>query len=742
VKVRDLLTKLLLIVLPSAFLTACTSNAVNVPGISGAAQLTIYRDDWGVPHIYADQEAYGYFGLGYAQAEDQLINLLGGVYWVEGRQAELEGQALLASDIEQRRWRHAVEGRTGVQKLKPELLKNYQHFVAGVKWYMDAHPEKVPAWAPKLSVESLVAVNRGILWSAYASVLGPAECADPKVELISSIRSTNREKFTGASNGWVLGPVRTATGATLLLADPHTGLQNPAYYEYHLDAGDLKSSGFALGPMLWQAHNRHVSWAMTTGNPDMWDCYSVDVDPNDPNRYLYDGKWQRMLEVEEVFNVRGAEAEKRVFQYTMHNGVLSPVVARSGDKAYVVSVSQMHDTGLLDNEIHAMNHAGSVHELRTALSTLGMFPQNIIAGDDSGNIYYLRAGKTPIRPSGYNWKRAVPGNHSTTAWRGYYALEDMIEIMNPQQNYLQNNNVAPDVMFESDNVRASSYAKELYNDQPGRITTRGLRSIEVLSQATQFTLEDSMQHAFDEKWITVDYWLQALRYGVRTYPGVLSDKSVGVQNFIEELLGFDGYARAESSTALKFYYWREALQPLFLEQRFEHLSLFPWPEAQLTAPFVAELILGAERAMNNISRDFSGSEKNLGDVFRIGRGSDSWPVGGESITAEEVPNCLAALSPLCERTMRAYASTPLNETGQRRAIRGSQAMRLVLFTDPIQSFSLHAHGQSDNPDSLHYGDQSRLASERRFKPTYFDRDALEGHIESTLVINIDIHTAQ
>src|SRR5690606_31051562 len=131
-------------------------------------------------------------------------------------------------------------------------------------------------------------------------------------------------------------------------------------------------------------------------------------------------------------------------EYTRHNGVLSPVVARQGPIAYAVSMSQMHDAGLFDEEIYRMNRARSLSELRDALGTLGQLPQNLMAIDEQGHGYYLRAGKTPRRPAGYDWSAPVPGNTSTTAWSGFHPLHEMIEVMNPSQGYMQNNNVSPD----------------------------------------------------------------------------------------------------------------------------------------------------------------------------------------------------------------------------------------------------------------------------------------------------------
>ena len=699
-------------------------------------KVTIYRDDWGVPHIYADQEESAFYGLGYAQAEDQLIRLLGGIFLARGRLSELEGESRLSLDIELRRWRHSQEGLEGLSRLDSRVRNNYEQYVAGVKRFMADHPDQVPAWAPEFDVSDLVALNRAIFWLGYASVLGPAEC-QAGAELQANIEAFSSTAPRGASNGWVLAPARTTGGSTILMADPHVEMQNPVYYEYRLHAGEFESAGFALGPLLWQAHNRHVSWAMTTGNPDLWDCYEVEVDPENPGRFLFDGEWQEMLRFEETFQVRGGDPVTKTFEYTRHNGVLSPVVARSQNRAWVVSTSQMHDAGLLDNEIDRMNRAGTVFELQQAMTSLGMFPQNIIAGDSSGNIWYLRAGKTPVRPQGYDWTGPVPGNSSETAWQGFYALEDMVQLLNPPQGFIQNNNVSPDRMFASGNLGAPDYPAGLFNDTPGRVTTRGLRSIEILSVADKLTITDAWEHAFDETWITARYWLAALRYAVEQYPQWMDEHAGEAGDLVRRLLDFNGVAAADSAAALNFYYWRAGMSEVLGRPGFEHLQTLPWSDSDFNPDFADAILQQAESAAAAMVEKLGSTDVAMGAVFRVGRGERSWPLGGETIDASGIPMCVADLSPLCERTMRAFASGPADDNGERRAYRGSNSMRLVEFSDPVQSWSLHVHGQSDDPSSAHYDDQAKLLSEHKFKPTYFNRDELDMHIESMTILKLN-----
>jgi acyl-homoserine lactone acylase PvdQ len=250
----------------ATLLAACSVQDLQAePG-----RVTVYRDTWGVPHIYGDTEESGYYGLGYAQAEDGLQRVLGATFWVQGRSAELLGDAALPNDIEFRRWRHYEEAKQGFARLSPQLQKNYRAFVAGVERYMADHADQVPKWAPPLTPETLVAVSRAGFWSFYNAQLGAEECTKAGAKLALGLDARHPPPLAvTASNGWFVRPSRTRNGETILLADPHVGMNDGSYYEYRLQGGDFMSAGFAVGALLWQAQNRHVAWALTTGNPDI-----------------------------------------------------------------------------------------------------------------------------------------------------------------------------------------------------------------------------------------------------------------------------------------------------------------------------------------------------------------------------------------------------------------------------------------------------------------------------------------
>ncbi len=78
-----------------------------------SAEINVYRDTWGVPHIYAPSVEKGLFAMGWAQAQDRpdelLLNMLRGM----GELSSVKGIAALNSDKVSLMWNCAREKSTG-----------------------------------------------------------------------------------------------------------------------------------------------------------------------------------------------------------------------------------------------------------------------------------------------------------------------------------------------------------------------------------------------------------------------------------------------------------------------------------------------------------------------------------------------------------------------------------------------------------------------------------------------------
>ena len=266
------------------------------------------------------------------------------------------------------------------------------------------------------------------------------------------------------SNEWLVARSRTAYNAPIALIDPHlTWYGAFRFYEVRLYGGEIEFSGMCIVgmPLPAMGHNKHCSIAMTTGGPDTSDVYEEEINPANPRQYRYDGKWLDMTVQSEIIKVKDQDGvqEKQVdILYTKHG----PVVARKDGKAYVFCISYAEEV-LLADQTYKMVTARNLAEMKQALSMLQLMMQNLMIGTVDGDIYYVRNGRVPIRPDGYDCKRPMPGNTSKTEWLGIHRFEELVQIQNPPQGYMQNCNVSPQFLMKNCQLKPSPERPYLFN---------------------------------------------------------------------------------------------------------------------------------------------------------------------------------------------------------------------------------------------------------------------------------------
>jgi penicillin amidase len=186
----------------------------------------------------------------------------------------------------------------------------------------------------------------------------------------------------------------------------------------------------------------------------------------------------------------------------------------------------------------------------------------------------------------------------------------------------------------------------------------------------------------------------------------------------DRLAHFEGFAKRESVAALDYLYWRRAIAENAEANRgLVSLALQDSvPPSQYDA-----LLLGAiSRAATLLRDDRLSPDASFGDVFRVGRGSVSLPLGG------------------FVGTMRAMVYGPPDGGGLRFVYSGQRQPMVVVMSNPIQSFTSLNFGESNDPSSTHYADQSILMSEKRLKPTWFVAAELSGHIEKVITLSTQL----
>ena len=139
-----------------------------------------------------------------------------------GKSASVFGADSVAADLRAMQWMHLEQARIGFARLEPQLQKDYECFVAGIRRYMRDHPSEVPAWAPQLEPALPVAALDAALWGVN-DVGGVEDCERVGISVLSqnNPKSDGAGGLSKASNQWVVMPWRTAGGYVIHLSLIH-----------------------------------------------------------------------------------------------------------------------------------------------------------------------------------------------------------------------------------------------------------------------------------------------------------------------------------------------------------------------------------------------------------------------------------------------------------------------------------------------------------------------------------------
>ncbi|HEX6383362.1 MAG TPA: penicillin acylase family protein [Anaerolineae bacterium] len=116
------------------------AGTVAVPGLQD--EVHVYRDEWGIPHIYAQNEHDLFFAQGYVHAQDRFWQMEFWRHIGQGRVSEIAGEAALDSDkfIRTMGWnRMGQQTLTYVEEEAPEYMAILEAYSAGVNAYIEAN---------------------------------------------------------------------------------------------------------------------------------------------------------------------------------------------------------------------------------------------------------------------------------------------------------------------------------------------------------------------------------------------------------------------------------------------------------------------------------------------------------------------------------------------------------------------------------------------------------------------------
>lgn len=252
------------------------------------------------------------------------------------------------------------------------------------------------------------------------------------------------------SNAWAVDGSKTATGYPMLAGDPHLGLSIPGkWYEVHLNLNEKNLSGATIAgaPAIILGQNDHLAWTFTNVTLDDTDFFAEAINPDNPSQYVLDTLAGEPLYEEftiqrEVIKIKDEDDTTFSRRLTKHGPVISDVVP---DQHLVDDrVITMQWTGYeLTNEstvLESMGWATSLEEFEQAVEKFRVPAQNVIYADRYGNIAQFTAANVPIRTA--NPVLVREGWQPEQDWQGYIPYENLPRTVNPNQGWVANANNA------------------------------------------------------------------------------------------------------------------------------------------------------------------------------------------------------------------------------------------------------------------------------------------------------------
>jgi len=429
----------------------------------------------------------------------------------------------------------------------------------------------------------------------------------------------------------------------------------------------------------------------------------LEIDPANPLRYRYDDEWREITTETVRIPVKGQPDAVRTIE-RCHYG---PILKREGNRAYAMACPYIEENDVI-TQFFRMMTARNLKEFDAAMSMNQLMEQNVMYADVDGNIRYIRTGRVPIRPAGYDPSKPLPGNTSKSEWLGIHPMKDLVQYPNPETGYMQNCNIGPDMMAKNLPLDFSKFPTYVHDTKPGQTNSRGRRAVELLEATPKMTIDQAHAIAMDIHADRCEEWQKSLKEAAAGVDMTRPRKGVKPEELrraVEILLAWDGMMDQQSTAASLYRALRETAQKNKLDEK---------STAEARIDSFAEAVAWLQANHGSI-------EVPYGQIHRMRRGEKSWPVsGGDSGAGDQ--------------TLRAISSDLEGKFYYGRA--GQNWVQLVQFKPGnVQSWSVTPYGQSDDPASPHFTDQAeKLFSRGKMKPTWFRKGELDGHVESSRVL--------
>lgn len=483
--------KRILLLIAVIFLLAVIAGGIfllaHKPKLKGEISLSgmetpvhVWFDDYGVPHIYAENTRDGYRAFGYLHAQDRLFQMELMKRVGAGRLAEIFGAPLASTDAffrtigTNRRARYDAER---FDQLPHPVKEATLAYIAGVNEYIqngtlplefkiigiEPEPytvEDLYCIAGYMAYSFALALRTDPVLEYIQSELGQEYLNDLNlaVNISDSISFGEKSDQTSSgfsisglldqlplpvfqgSNSWVLSEEQSGTGKVILSNDTHIKFAAPCvWYEAHLEFPGVSIYGnfMAGAPFALTGHNRARAWGITMFEDDDSDFFTEQFASADSSVTVHrDTATAPVQKIIEVIRIKD-KTDSTITVYKTANGVLInsflPVLQEA-------PVSMFWNYTNIESELlepfYALNTAKDLKSFQEGVEKIGSPGLNITYGDSAGNIALWSAGKLVKRPESLSGKTFSRGYTAADTYEGYHPFSFNPQQINPESGIL------------------------------------------------------------------------------------------------------------------------------------------------------------------------------------------------------------------------------------------------------------------------------------------------------------------
>lgn len=570
------------------------SGTLSIEGLSG--QVTVTRDDYGVPYIEAATDQDAFFTLGYIHAQERMWQLEMQKRMTQGRLSEVLGKEFLQRDIWFRTLGLSASAEKAIATLDLKAKNSLEAYVAGINSWIE-NTSELPAefhllgvrpsrWEIKDSIAwiKLFSLNlsgnfRKEISTLLASQLLNEEMLESMLPHFESNEiaineddqnalhqieqlqvSIERDLHLGleysGSNAWVIAPQHTKGDFAILANDPHLGLQTPSlWYAASLKGNEISATGMTLVglPIIVFGRNEDIAWGGTAMMADNQDLFIERPHHTNKNMYLAGDDWLEFETKKETISIRAdfpstlrkptkpIEIEVRK---SRHGPIISDVIHVS-EQPIALKWTALQDQDTTYNAFFALNYAKGWPEFKAALGAMVSPNLNMFYADNSGNIGYLGVGAIPVRKGSVS-PLPRPGWSGEHEWLSYVPATEWPQIFNPTAGYIVNANNKVDV---------PNYPYYISQDwaPPGRADR--------ITQLIESKIESSNAHLSFEDMVEIQADTTNLpSRPILQYINGFKPRNERQQQALDYLSQWDGNMSRDSQAATIFIVWMELLR--------------------------------------------------------------------------------------------------------------------------------------------------------------------------------------